>query len=177
MECSVLPELGAKKQGSVGGALGPITFQVPLSICPQDPPPRLEPVSAPRMDGQAALRAKAASHGPDSHMLTDNGTHPHAASPSVDASEEVTPYPNQASVRSSWSKSSSKRRKRVAEETEEVGEAEEAGPSGVARASKQRKPDLQPLQDELLRWVSSTVTAPPSFVHHTACCMSLCSFS
>lgn len=160
VECSVLPELGAKKRGSPGGALGPITFQVPLSICLQDSPPGPGPVLAPHMDEQAALVAGAASRGPISHTLTDTGSHPQAASPSVDASEEVTLHPEQASVRSSRSKSNSKRRKRAAEEAEEVGKAEEAGPSGGARASKQQKPDLQPLQDQLLRWVPSHSPVP-----------------
>lgn len=164
VECSVLPELGAKKRGSSRGAIGPITFQVPLSIC-------LEPASALHIDGQAALGAGAASHGPASHMLTDNATQPHAASPSVDASEEVTPYPNQASVRSSRSKSNGKRRKRAAEEADEVGKAEEAGPSGGARASKQQKPDLQPLQDELLRWVPrQSQPLPPLYNRQPAIC-------
>lgn len=173
VECSVLPELGAKKRGSVGEASGPITFQVPLSICLQDSPPSPEPVSAPHMDGQAGQGAGAASHGPTSHMLTVNGNHPHAASPSGDASE-VTPYPTQASVRSSRSKSNSKRRKRAAEDPDDVGKAEQAGPSGGARASKQQKPDLQPLQDELLRWESQLL---PALYSRTACHISLCKFS
>lgn len=150
VECSVLPQLGAKKQGSEKGASGPITVQVPLSICLQDSPPGPDPTSALHMGGQAALGVGAgASSDPALPMLTANGPHVGKPSPSCVASEG-TAHPKQAPVGSR-----SKRKKRPADA---AGKAEQAGASEAKRASKQHKLDLSLLQDDLLRWVSSRAT-------------------
>ena len=152
VECSVLPQLGAKKQGTDRGALGPITVQVPLSICLQDSLSGPDPTSASHMDGQAALGAGAGgSSGPALPILTANGTHVSEPLP-IRAAPEGTVHAKQASVRGSRG-GSRNRRKRAAEEIAEAGTAEQAGASEAGRASKQHKPDLSLLQDDLLRWV------------------------
>lgn len=170
VECSVLPQLGAKKQGSDRGASGPITVQVPLSICLQDSSSRPDPTLELHMDGQAAL-GPGASSGPALPMLTANGSHVRKPLPSSVASEG-TVHPKQASVRGSR-KGSRNRRKRGAEEVAEAGVAEQAGASDAGRASKQHKPDWS-LQDDLLRWVSSTIARSYPSLQTTNTCRSLC---
>ena len=149
VECTVLPQLGAKKTGSVRGASGPITVQVPLSICLQDSDPAPGASSPVQTDGQRAQWA-AASGGTASPMCTDNGTQPDTVSLSGVA-PEVSLQQQQLLGRGSRG-GSAKRRKRAAEEVVEGGREVEAGPSGIERVTKHHKPDLQLLQDELLRW-------------------------
>ena len=147
VECSVLPQLGAKKQGSDRGASGPITIQVPLSICLRDSPSGPDPTSALHMDGQASLGVgPGASTNPTLSILTAKGTHIDTSLPDSVASESAL----QASVRGSRG-GSSRRRKRATEATDAAGNAELAGASEDGRASKQHKPDLLLLQDKLLR--------------------------
>lgn len=166
VECSVLPQLGAKKRESVRGASGPITVQVPLSICAQETEFGFGTSSSVYMDGQAALGPGAGpSSGPTSPMLTANGTHSGAVSPnSVTSSEVVLQLSGRGSRRGSG-----KRRKRAAEGTLEAGKTEQAGASGTGRASKQHKPDLQLLQNDLLRWVPGCHEAIHSSLPSIAC--------
>lgn len=148
VECSLLPELGAKKTESVRGASGPITVQVPLSISVQDAQVPLRASSSVHTDGQSA-RGAASSNGPTSSMCTAND----ASSGTVLTSNvalEVSLQQQQLLGRGSRG-GSAKRRKRAAEEEDEGGRADEAGPCGVGRARKHYQPDLQLLQDELLR--------------------------
>lgn len=148
VECPLLPELGAKKTGSVRGALGPITVQVPLSITVQDAHLPHGASSSLHTDGQPAPGA-APSNGPTSSMCTANGADAGTVLTSG-AADDVSLQQQQLLGRGSRG-GSTKRRKRAAEEGDEGGRADEAEPSGVARATKHHKPDLQLLQDELLR--------------------------
>lgn len=147
VECTVLPQLGAKKTGSGGGASGPITVQVPLYICAQHSQPAPGASSSARTDGQAAPGAAPAG-GPTSPMCTANGTCSSTVLPSGIAPETSLRQQQQRSVRGSRG-GSSKRKRRAAED--EGSRADEAGPSGGDRAAKHHKPDLQLLQDELVR--------------------------
>lgn len=169
VECSVLPQLGAKKQGSDKGAAGPITVQAPLSIRLQDSPSGLDPTSALPIDGQTAL-ALDASRDCALSMLTANG----GGSVLSSVASDSTVHRKQATVRGSRG-GSSKRKKRAADATDGASKAEQAGGSEAGRASKQHKPDLSLLQEDLLRWVSSTSTHPHS-LQTTASCRSLCNW-
>lgn len=163
VECSVLPELGAKKKSTpVRGASGPISIQVPLLITAQDS-------ASPPGTSASALGDWQAVPGPGvlapSHGVAVSTAEPASSSQSVMTTGTGLPsgaYPgeaspegvqqNQMSARSTRA-GKNKRKVRSAEETHAAAVADVAEPAGLGNGSKHHKPDLQPLQDAILRLV------------------------
>ena len=191
VQCSVLPELGAKKSTSVRGASGPVNIEVPLLITPQDSSSVPGTSASALGDWQAvpepgtlaplrALAVSAADPTNSAQSATPADIDSLSEALFLEGASAVGMQQEQVPARGTRA-GRNKRKLQSAKETHAAAVADVAESSGVDTGSKRHKPDLQPLRDVILRlavrheslscftmcWVQSI--CPPPCVCTAAC--------